>query len=220
MQNKKPIIIIAVLSVLALGLGYWVGLPKDGSDERVEVVAPPAPTVVTNVVTNTLKLVVTNIVTTTPQPTPTPAPVKPQPQPTPTNIVLPYTMNPIVERAVRREIQKPIGELTASDLEKVKALDLRDGGLAEVPKELEKFPQLGRLSFHANKLTDVKGLAKFTKLWHLNLYANQLTDVQGLEKLTKLKTLILKENPDLTKARIEELQKALPNCRILSNPTK
>jgi hypothetical protein len=83
MQNKKPIIIIAVLSVLALGLGYWVGLPKDGSDERVEVVAPPAPTVVTNVVTNTLKEVVTNIVTTTPQPTPTPAPVKPQPTPTP-----------------------------------------------------------------------------------------------------------------------------------------
>jgi hypothetical protein len=29
--NKKPIIIIAVLSVLALGLGYWVGLPKEGS---------------------------------------------------------------------------------------------------------------------------------------------------------------------------------------------
>jgi formylglycine-generating enzyme required for sulfatase activity len=34
-------------------------------------------------VTNTLKEVVTNIVTTTPQPTPTPAPVKPQPTPTP-----------------------------------------------------------------------------------------------------------------------------------------
>jgi hypothetical protein len=31
MQNKTPIIIIAVLSALALGLGYWVGLPKEGS---------------------------------------------------------------------------------------------------------------------------------------------------------------------------------------------
>ena len=40
MPNKKPIIIIAVLSVLALGLGYWVGLPKDGSDERVEASSP------------------------------------------------------------------------------------------------------------------------------------------------------------------------------------
>jgi hypothetical protein len=31
MQNKKPIIIIAVLSVLAFLSGYWVGLPKEGS---------------------------------------------------------------------------------------------------------------------------------------------------------------------------------------------
>ena len=31
MQNKNPTIIIAVLSALALGLGYWVGLPKEGS---------------------------------------------------------------------------------------------------------------------------------------------------------------------------------------------
>ena len=31
MANKKPIIIIAVLSVLALGLGYWYGLPEEGS---------------------------------------------------------------------------------------------------------------------------------------------------------------------------------------------
>mgnify|MGYP001361522145 CR=1 FL=1 len=31
MQNKKPITIIAVLSVLALGLGYWVGQSKEGS---------------------------------------------------------------------------------------------------------------------------------------------------------------------------------------------
>ena len=31
MQNKKPTTIIAVLSVLALGLGYWYGLPKKGA---------------------------------------------------------------------------------------------------------------------------------------------------------------------------------------------
>jgi len=39
MQNKKPTIIIAVLSVLALGLGYWVGLPKEGSGPPL----PPLP---------------------------------------------------------------------------------------------------------------------------------------------------------------------------------
>jgi len=35
-----------------------------------------------------------------------------------------------------------------------------------------------------------------------------------------LKVLNLQHNPDLTKAQIEELQKALPNCEIHSNPTK
>ena len=31
MPTKKPIIIIAVLSMISLGLGYWYGLPKEGS---------------------------------------------------------------------------------------------------------------------------------------------------------------------------------------------
>ena len=54
----------------------------------------------------------------------------------------------------------------------------------------------------------------------LSLSNNQLTDVTGLEKLTQLRLLTLKDNPDLTKAQIDELQKALPKCRIDSNPTK
>jgi hypothetical protein len=41
-----------------------------------------------------------------------------------------------------------------------------------------------------------------------------------MEKLTKLEALVLYNNPDLTKAQIAELQKALPNCKIQSNPSK
>jgi hypothetical protein len=44
--------------------------------------------------------------------------------------------------------------------------------------------------------------------------------VKGLEKLTKLTYLDLFNNPDLTKAQIDQLQKALPKCGIYSNPTK
>ena len=44
--------------------------------------------------------------------------------------------------------------------------------------------------------------------------------MKGLEKLTQLKQLNLENNLDLTKAQIEELQKALPKCEIVSNPTK
>ena len=105
--------------------------------------------------------------------------------------------NPIVERAIREYVGKPAAELTQADLEKVKALD-----------------------FSSNKLTSVNGLEKLTQLTMLNLEDNQLTDVKGLENLTKLNGLHLSNNPALTKAQIDELKKALPNCYIGSNPTK
>ena len=103
----------------------------------------------------------------------------------------------VIEAAIREQIRKPAGELTKADLEKVK-----------------------RLSLLGNQLTFVKGLEKLTKLKSLNLRANQLTDVKGLEKLTQLEDLWLEDNPDLTKAQIAELQKALPKCKIESNPKK
>ena len=49
---------------------------------------------------------------------------------------------------------------------------------------------------------------------------NQLSDVTGLKKLTQLEELWVKNNPDLTKAQIDQLQKALPKCNIVSNPKK
>ncbi len=62
---------------------------------------------------------------------------------------------------------------------------------------------------------------KLTQLMLLNLAGNKLMDVpKGLEKLTKLEYLNLIENPNLTKAQIDELKKALPKCRIYSNPKK
>jgi hypothetical protein len=38
--------------------------------------------------------------------------------------------------------------------------------------------------------------------------------VKRLEKLTQLTKLYLYSNPDLTKAQIDQLQKALPDCAI------
>ena len=104
----------------------------------------------------------------------------------------------IIETAIRKAAKKLTGELTKADYEKVRRLFLRFNQLTEAPKGLEKLPQLKQL----------------------HLEHNQLTDVKGLEKLTQLDKLILFGNPDLTKAQIEQLQKALPKCKILSNPTK
>ena len=103
----------------------------------------------------------------------------------------------VIEAAIREAAKKPKGELTKADYKKVT-----------------------RLSLLGNQLTSVKGLEKLTQLKQLNLRANQLTDVKGLEKLTQLEDLWLDNNSDLTKAQIDELKKALPNCFILSNSTK
>ena len=164
-------------------------------------------------------------------------PNKPSPKAVPVNIA-----DPIVEKAIRKKIKKRSGELTKADYEKVETLYLSGNQLTNV-KGLEKLTQLTELDLSLNKLTDVKGLEKLTKLKTLDLGGNKLTvvsnglenltqlrqlglsdnkltDVKGLEKLTQLRYLNLLNNPDLTKAQIAELQKALPNCDIYSNPKK
>ena len=106
--------------------------------------------------------------------------------------------NPIVEKAIRKSLKKPTGQLSKEDLEKVERLDLGMGltnnKLTEVPKGLEKLTKLTNLLLSDNKLTDVEGLEKLTKLTSLALNRNQLTDVKGLEKLTKLTGLALNDN--------------------------
>jgi Leucine-rich repeat (LRR) protein len=150
----------------------------------------------------------------------------------------------IIEKAIREELNMPTGELTKEDYKKVTELIFHptdnQAFLTEVPKGLEKLDQLKdlalwknkltdvkglekltqltELSLNENKLTDVKGLEKLTQLTYLDLEYNQLTNVKGLEKLTKLEELYLRYNPDLTFAQIDELQKALPKCKISSNP--
>ena len=128
--------------------------------------------------------------------------------------------NPIVEKAIRKSLKKPTGELTKAHLEKVTRLILTFKQLTEVPKELENLTQLTNLQLPFNRLTDVKGLENLTQLKSLRLVGSQLTDVKRLEKLTKLEVLYLNDNPDLTKAQVVQLQKALPKCVILSNTKK
>ena len=140
-------------------------------------------------------------------------PNKPSPKAVPEKLIT----DPIVEKKIRIKLKKLTGELTEADLEKITHLSFYGQVLTEVPKELEKLTQLERLGLHTNQLTDLKGLEKLTKLEALDLMDNQLTSVKGLENLTQLERLYLKDNPDLTKAQIDQLQKALPNCKITHN---
>ena len=148
----------------------------------------------------------------------------------------------IIEKAIRKELKKSTGELTKEDCKKVIKLDLSKKRLTKLPKSLKKIPNLERLWLTQNQLTDLKGLENLTQLTELYIAGNQLVDIKCLENLTQLTrlnlsgnkltnlkyletltsitNLYLSYNADLTKAQIVELQKALPNCKILSNPTK
>ena len=65
------------------------------------------------------------------------------------------------------------------------------------------------------KLADVNSLAGLTQLEALYLQFNRnLTDVSALAGLTNLKLLNLKATPNLTKSQVDELQRALPKCKI------
>jgi hypothetical protein len=72
-----------------------------------------------------------------------------------------------------------------------------------------------RSPFSLNKPTGELTKADLEKATKLGLRCNQLTSVKALEKLTQLTELYLRNNPDLTKAQIAELQKALPKCEII-----
>ena len=74
---------------------------------------------------------------TTPEPLPTPDPAPAEEKP---------IADPIVEKAIRRSLNKPEGELTEADLEKVYVLKLSDTKITDAGlKEVAKFqiPRVG-----------------------------------------------------------------------------
>ena len=78
----------------------------------------------------------------------------------------------VIEKAIRKELNKPTGELTKADLEKVTVLDLE-----------------------SNQLTSVSPLVGLSKLEVLGLCTNRLIDVSALAGLKQLKELHLQDNP-------------------------
>jgi hypothetical protein len=79
---------------------------------------------------------------------------------------------------------------------------------------LAGWTEMHTLGLDRNQITDLKPLAGLKELKTLGLGVNQITDLTPLAGLTKLESLRLQYNPDLTKAEIDKLQKALPNCKI------
>ena len=124
-----------------------------------------------------------------------------------------------IEKAIRKELNKPTGELTKSDLYKIRELSLGRYQLTNV-SALKQLQQLAWLDLYENQLTDVTALGQLEQLKYLDLHGNQITDLSALKELKQLSELYLRDNPNLTKAQIEQFKKVLPNCSIDHNAVK
>ena len=85
---------------------------------------------------------------------------------------------------------------------------------------LSNLTNLTELNIGNNAISDMTAVANLTNLAWLYLGPNYISNISVLANLTGLTKLNLSNNPDLTKAQIDELQKALPKCDIQSNPKK
>ena len=140
-----------------------------------------------------------------------------------------------ISRRIRAACHKPTGDLTQDDLDKVKQLlligsqidDLRP--LAELKNlrilnlgnnqitnlsPLAGLNNLEQLWLWDNKISELPPLAGLHQLKWLFINGNQITDLDSLKDFKELRIIFLKDNPNLTKAEIAKLQKALPRCFI------
>jgi Leucine-rich repeat (LRR) protein len=86
--------------------------------------------------------------------------------------------------------------------------------------QLEGLKNLVELRIEYNQITDIKPLAGLKNLSYVDLDSNQIADLTPLYGLPYLVVLSIYDNPEITLAEIDKLQKALPNCKIFHNATK
>lgn len=112
---------------------------------------------------------------------PTPEPTSPDPAPTAEPEKTVVFADPLLEKMVRADMNKPEGDITLAEAEAVTELAL---GIDWQP---EPAPN--------SQITDISGLEYFTNLEDLNLAFHAITDISPLAGLTKLTQLSLGGNP-------------------------
>ena len=120
--------------------------------------------------------------------------------------------NVIVEQEIRKKLEKPTGELTKADLEKLTDLSLRNTQITDAGlKEVAKLKRLTTLDLSYTEITDagLKEVAKITQLTRLHLWGcKQVTDT-GLKELAELKQLesLSLKYTEITDAGLKEVAK-------------
>ena len=146
-----------------------------------------------------------------------------------------------IEATIRRNLKKPEGEITQEDMTKLRSFHLHIRGVTDISllKGAINMDSLGiqectisdltavagmknlkTLNAGSNRISDLSPLAGLTNLRYLHLGHNPITDLSSLAGLKQLTSLYLRSIPKLTRAQIDKLQKALPNCEIIHDAKK
>ncbi|WBW98156.1 leucine-rich repeat domain-containing protein [Oceanirhabdus sp. W0125-5] len=103
-----------------------------------------------------------------------------------------------MEAAVRKEINKPHGDITITELESVKELyvaHFSDQGSLSSIDLLQYCTNLKKLSLLETGIRDISILSKLKKLEYLDLQDNSIEDLEPLNCLNNLVYLDLSYNP-------------------------
>jgi len=124
----------------------------------------------------------------------------------------------VIEKKIRHIIDKPEGELTRADFEKVTRFSLAGNRQITDISPLRTLTKLNYLNISEMSLTDdqLKHLSELTNLELLALDDNPDLTGTNLNELTKLKKLrnLYLQHTKVTEADVAQLQKALPKCDI------
>ena len=93
-----------------------------------------------------------------------------------------------IESEIRKRANKPTGELTKVDLEKVRHFENHGTGVTDL-KPLAGLKNVGYLLLEGNKITDMRPLAGMWRLDYLAISHNPITSLNGLEGLNRLRDL-------------------------------
>ncbi len=108
-----------------------------------------------------------------------------------------------------------------ANAKKVYKLDLSNGALYELTKDIKKLKHLQKFFLENNDLENLpEELCELKNLQYFHVQKNKLKSLPlNIGNLTSLKELDLSNNP-LPQSEIDRVKKALPNCKITFNQTE
>jgi Leucine-rich repeat (LRR) protein len=98
-----------------------------------------------------------------------------------------------LEKAIRKQLNKPSGDITVLDMESLRALDARNFNITDLTG-IEKATYLISLELSKNRISAIDPLKGLTYLDHVNLAFNQVESISALSPLKYLKSLYLTGN--------------------------